>query len=149
MPNNYSLPDSEDINRLHRLLHALCEMGKDAYAWRSHFFSVMMPILDVQVGAAYVMKYPVDDSDIWPRTLLGMHIAAADVWQDFVERGDLRDHPANDGVMSRIGTDFTCTRQELVDDRIWYGSPFFKNVATPAGWDQQMESQTMISRPDI
>ncbi|HZK80394.1 MAG TPA: hypothetical protein VFC46_04985, partial [Humisphaera sp.] len=147
MPAMYSMPEPEIVPRLYRLLHELCEMGKDAYAWRGRFFSVMMPMLDAQVGSAYVMKYPIDDSNIWPRMPLAMHIAAADVWQEFVERGDLRDNPITVGMMARMGTDFTCTRQELVDDDIWYGSSFVKKVATPAGWDQQLNSQTMVSPP--
>jgi len=147
MPAMYSMPEPEIIPRLYRLLHELCEMGKDAYAWRGHFFSVMMPIVDAQFGSAYVMKHPIDDSNIWPRMPLAMHIAAADVWQDFVSRGDLRDIPFNEAIMARMGTDFTCTRQELVDDPIWYSSPFFRNIATAAGWDEALTSQTTISPP--
>jgi DNA-binding CsgD family transcriptional regulator len=143
----YSLPDPSDIHRLHRLIHELCEMGKDAYAWRGHFFSVVMPMIDAQVGAAYVMKYPVDDSDIWPRMPLAMHVAATEDWQKFVEQGDLTSHPANAGIMARVGTDFTCTRQEVVDDETWNASAFRTNVAAPAGWDQTLFSHTMISPP--
>ena len=144
---SYSLPDSAHINCIHRLIHELCEMGKDAYGWRGHFFSVMMPMIDAQVGAAYVMKYPVDDSDIWPRMPLAMHIAAEDSWQQFVKGGDLTSHPANKGIMARLGTDFTCTRQELVDDDTWNASAFRANVSSVAGWDQTLFSHTMISPP--
>jgi DNA-binding CsgD family transcriptional regulator len=122
-------------------------MGKDAYAWRGHFYSVVMPMIDAQVGAAYVMKYPVDDSNIWPRMPLAMHIAATDSWQQFVQQGDLTSHPCNSGIMARLGTDFTCTRQDLVDDETWNASPFRQNVAIPAGWEQTLMSQTMISPP--
>jgi DNA-binding CsgD family transcriptional regulator len=89
----------------------------------------------------------VDDSNIWPRMPLAMHFSETELWRDFVEQGDLRSHPCNDGIMARLGTDFTCTRQELVDDEAWNASPFRAAVANPAGWDQTMFSQTMLSPP--
>lgn len=143
----YSLPDAADVFRIHRLIHELCEMGVDAYLWRTRFFSVILPMLDAQVGAAYVMKYPVDPSDIWPRMPLAMHYAESEIWRSFVQEGDLTSHPCNDGIMRRLGTDFTCTRQELVDDKTWDHSPFRATVANPSGWDQTMISQTTLTPP--
>jgi DNA-binding CsgD family transcriptional regulator len=49
--------------------------------------------------------------------------------------------------MARIGTDFTATRQELVDDEAWNASPFPAAVAHPSGWDQMMVSQAFLSPP--
>ena len=144
---NVQLLTPTDVQQIYRLIHELCEMGNDAYGWRGHLYSVVMPMIDAHVGAAYVMRYPVDDSDIWPRMPLAMHVGASENWQKFVEQGDLTAHPANNGVMARIGTDFTCPRQELVDDQTWNASPFRATVANPAGWDQTLISQTMLSPP--
>jgi DNA-binding CsgD family transcriptional regulator len=139
--------DPAHIQQIYRLIHELCEMGNDAYGWRGRLYSVIMPMIDAHVGAAYVMRFPVDDSDIWPRMPLAMHVSATENWQKFVEKGDLTAHPANKGVMARIGTDFTCPRQELVDDQTWNASSFRAAVANPAGWDQLLISQTMLSPP--
>jgi DNA-binding CsgD family transcriptional regulator len=145
--NNPPLPTAKELVVLYRLIHELCEMGDDAYGWRGHLYSVIMPMIDAHVGAAYVMRYPVDDSNIWPTMPLAMHISATENWQKFVAEGDLTSHPCNNGVMARIGTDFTCPRQELVDDGTWNASAFRAAVANPAGWDQTLMSQTMISPP--
>ena len=144
---SYELPCAADVLRIHQLVHELCEMGNDAYVWRARYFAVMMSMIDAKVGAAYVMKFPVDPSDIWPRMPLAMHVAETENWRTWVEQGDLTSHPANSGVMARIGTDFTCTRQELVDDDTWNASEFRKTVANPAGWDQTLISQVMIAPP--
>ena len=144
---DHALPDPADILRLYRLLHELCEMGQDAHLWRGHLFSALMPMLDADIGAAYVMKHPIDPMDIGPRMPLCMHFAGNEQWQSFVAQGDLTSNPITPAMMARMGTDFTCTRQELIDDETWYGSPFFREVATPAGWDQMLNAQVAIVPP--
>ena len=147
MNMSYALPEPANLLRLYRLLHELCEMGDDAYGWRGHFFSVVLPMIDADGGAAYVMKHPIDPSDIVPRTPLLMHFSSHESWQAHVEQGDLTDQPHTPAMMARMGTDFTCMRHELVDDETWYSSPFYKNVALPAGWDQMLNTQVAIMPP--
>src|SRR5579871_3078630 len=101
------LPEAPDIVRLTRLLHELCEMGDDAYAWRSRLFSVLLSMLDADKGACYVMKHPIDPTDIGPRMPMSMYFAVNGTFVKYVEQGDLTSNPITPAMMARMGTDFT------------------------------------------
>jgi DNA-binding CsgD family transcriptional regulator len=72
-----------------------------------------------------------------------------DAWKTYFARGDLTIDPQTPHIMARFGTDFTCTRQDLVDDATWYGSDFYTRVCVPSGWDQCMQSQVCVDPPGI
>jgi DNA-binding CsgD family transcriptional regulator len=132
----------EALRAASRLIHELCELGRDPVQWNTHLLQSMEQMLHAQVGSAYVIRRDFDSSNF--TDAFQLHHNANDAWTRYVEAGDLRDQPHTPAMMARPGTDFTVTRQELVDDAAWYASGFYKTIAVPANFDQAIFSQVMI-----
>jgi len=142
-------PDSTDLVHLYRLIHELCEMGDDAYAWRARMLSELRAMVDADMCTAYVLKTSLDPGDITPNVVLKFHQEADDSWGKYVDMGDVTRDPVTPSIMRRFGTDFTVARQELVDDAVWYSSEFFQSFARVNNWDQAIYSQVAITPPGL
>jgi DNA-binding CsgD family transcriptional regulator len=132
-----------------QLIHELCEIGEDARRWRNHFLEELRRKLDVALAAAYVMKVTLDPADAEPRMPLYVDIGANEAWNRWMAEGDYTADPVTPQIMRRFGTDFTCTRQDLVDDATWYASAHYHAIYKPANWDQILYSQVGIHPPGV
>jgi DNA-binding CsgD family transcriptional regulator len=131
-----------DLRFASRLIHEVCELGQDAVQWNTHLLQSLEHLLESHSGSAYVIYPGADPSNVgFPFQL---HHNLNDTWNRYIEMGDVSDQPHTQAIMARVGTDFTVTRQELVDDATWYASEFYQNVARRANWDQMICSQVMI-----
>jgi DNA-binding CsgD family transcriptional regulator len=139
----------DQIRMVYRLVHELCELGADAAAWRAHFQSRMLHFIDATIANSYVMALNLDPSALKPGVELLVETGTNDAWREFLAKGDVSSNPETPAVMARFGTDFTCARQELVDDASWYSSEFYKRVCVPSDWDQHLLSQVCVTPPGV
>jgi len=143
------LLDEVQIKAVYRLIHEACELGADAHAWRAHFQASLLPMVNGATAVQYVMRLRTDPASIGPAVELAVDTNTSEAWKGYVARGDLTDNPQTPHIMARFGTDFTCTRQDLVDDAAWYANDFYSRVCVPSGWDQCMHSQVCIDPPGM
>jgi len=144
-----SLLSAEDVVVVYRLIEQLCERGSDARSWRTHLLSELRRIFSSQIAMSYLMSFSLDPANITPKTLINMEQGSNPFWLDFVARGDFTANPITPFIMERFGTDFTCAREEWVDERTWYASPFFEAVVKPSNWEHMINSQVGIIRPGV
>jgi DNA-binding CsgD family transcriptional regulator len=124
-------------------------VGADAHIWRARLLAEMCRWLDVSMGAAYVVKMTVDPGDMQPGMPIYVGLGENESWTQYLADGDISEDPATPKIMERLGTDFTCARQELVDDATWYASNHFKKIYEANHWDQTLYSQVVISPPGL
>jgi DNA-binding CsgD family transcriptional regulator len=142
-------PELEDVRSIYRMIHEVCELGADAHGWRAHFQSRLISMIDATMANGYVMRLALKPAAIKPDVELMVLTGTNDAWKQYLARGDLTDNPQTPHIMARFGTDFTCTRQALVDDATWYGSEFYERVCVPSGWDHHIHSQVCIDPPGV
>jgi hypothetical protein len=139
---------SEDVQFCFRLVHELCELGEDPYAWNTRLLEALLERLpDVRLSIACVIRA----KDFNPAAIqlpLNVSTTGNGVWDRYFDQGDVRDQPNTPWMMARLGTDFAVTRRDIVDDATWYGSAFFKRVCEAGGWDDMLASQVGIASMD-
>jgi DNA-binding CsgD family transcriptional regulator len=140
---------SDDVRDIFRLIHEVCELGADAHAWRAHFQKRIMAMVDSTFASAFVMRLSLEPGGIKPAMELRVETGTNEAWRQFYSQGDVTVNPITPGIMARFGTDFTCTRQELVDDDVWYSSDFYRRVGVPSDYDQHLVSQVCIQPPGV
>jgi hypothetical protein len=133
---------TDDVRAAYRLIHELCELGNDPLEWNTHLLGTLEALLDGDWGSTYVIRPDFDPSKI--EFTFALHHNADENWTRYIDKRDLTDQPVTPAIMSRLGTDFTMTRQELIDDATWYASSFYERVARPSNWDQMLCSQVML-----
>jgi DNA-binding CsgD family transcriptional regulator len=144
-----SLLRSEDVVIVYRLIEQLCERGNDARLWREHLLGELRRIFSAHIAMSYLMSFSLDPANIAPKTLINLEQGGNPFWLDFVARGDFTANPISPFIMERFGTDFTCAREEWVDDQTWRASPFYENVVKPSNWEHMINSQVGIIRPGV
>jgi DNA-binding CsgD family transcriptional regulator len=147
--HDISLLAPEDVVVVYRLIEQLCERGNDARLWREHLLSELRRLFASSMVLSYLMSFSLDPTDIAPKTMINMQQGANPFWLDYVARGDLGANPITPFIMERFGTDFTCAREEWVDDQTWRASPFYENVVKPSNWEHMINSQVGIIRPGV
>ena len=135
--------------QVYRLVHELCEMGSDAYAWRSRMLSELRRMVNADMGIAYGLQFPFDPAAIGPKILINIRQQLDESWDNYIDIGDLTRDPMTPHIMQRIGTDFTMTRHEVISDDEWYASSFYGEVASVANWDQCIYSQVYVPSPGV
>jgi DNA-binding CsgD family transcriptional regulator len=139
----------DDTRAVYRIIHELCELGADAHAWRAHLQCRILALVDATMASGYVMRLTLDPASIKPGVELGVQTGTNAAWQAFLAKGDLTENPLTPHIMARFGADFTCTRQELIDDATWYSNDFYTRVCLPSDWDQSLHSQVCINPPGV
>jgi DNA-binding XRE family transcriptional regulator len=134
--------DVDDVRAVYRLIHELCELGNEPVEWNTHLIGALERAFDGSGGSAYAIRPDADPAKM--AFVFSLHHVPGETWKRHIELGDVSDQPHTPAMMARLGTDFTATRQELVDDETWYASPFYRNVALPSEWDQMICSQMML-----
>jgi len=133
---------ADDCRRIFRLVHELCELGNDPVQWNTHLVQSVGALVDAPVTGACVIASDLDPAR-WEAILMVKHYID-DAWTQYIDQADVRDNPLTPPIMSRLGTDWTCTRRELADDAAWYGSPFYERVAAAAGTDDNITSHVCV-----
>jgi DNA-binding CsgD family transcriptional regulator len=144
-----SLLSAQDVVVAYRLIEQLCERGNNATAWREYLTSELCRIFSAQMAVSYLMSFALDPSNIAPKTLAYVETGNNVFWQSYLAKGDLTSDPVTPFIMERFGTDFTCPRQEWIDDETWHKSDYFRTVVTPSNWDHPIYSQVGIIRPSV
>jgi DNA-binding CsgD family transcriptional regulator len=134
--------------KIFRLIHELCELGNDPYAWNTRLLETVADWLgQTQFSMACVIRTKNFD----PASLempLNVSVNPNGVWERYFDIGDVRDQPNTPWMMARLGTDFAVRRRDIVTDEKWYGSAFYKRVCQPGGWDDMLASQVGIASMD-
>ena len=143
------LPDGDELVRLYRLIHELCEIGADTNAWRVRLLTEMEELLQVRQSVSYLMHFSLDPSRMDPKTYVYIERGMNAAWHRYREVGDLSRDPATPHIMQRFGTDFTATRAELVDDATWYASPYYTEIAQPSEMHDLLYSQVAVKDPSV
>jgi hypothetical protein len=130
------------LGALLRLIFELCEIGNDTVAWNYHLLAKLDPLLGADFGTAYVFGRSLDPLNFEKRLYVEHNLDPA--WQQYLQEKGVVEQPHTPAIMARLGTDFTVTRQALIDDEIWYGSQFYREVASQIGWDQLICSQVFV-----
>ena len=95
------------------------------------------------------MRLTLDPAAVKPGVELGVETGTNAFWQSYLAHGDLTDNPLTPHIMARFTTDFTCVRQELIDDATWYASDFYTRVCLPSDFDQSLHSHVCINPPGV
>jgi DNA-binding CsgD family transcriptional regulator len=106
-------------------------------------------MVDATMICGFVMRIAPDPAAVKPAVELMVETGTNQAWRTYAARGDLTNNPQTPHIMARFGTDFTCARQEFVDDATWYASDFYKQVCIPSGWDHSINSQVAIEPPGV
>ena len=143
------LPKSDHILQLYRLIHELCEIGADTYAWRERLLIEMEQLVQAHISVSYVMRFSLDPNDIGPKTIVYLERGTNDAWRKYLAAGDLSSDPVTPHIMSRFGTAFTVLRSEFVDDATWYASDYYRDVMVPSGMSDIIYSQVGVNDPKV
>jgi DNA-binding CsgD family transcriptional regulator len=143
------LPEPAEIQRIYRLIHELCEIGGDTYAWRQHMMTEMLPIVGATSAISYTFRFSLDANDIGPKTLVYTEVGLNDAWRQYLATGDLSSDPITPHIMQRIGTDFCVSRDQWVDDQTWYASEYYQKVRIPSEIDDTIYSQIAVNDPSV
>ena len=139
----------ENVVTVYRLLEQLCERGEDPRGWREFFVAQLQQLFDAELILSYAMAFALDAGNIAPKMLVYVDRGGNAVWKNYIARGSFLADPVTPFIMERFGTDFTCPRDEWVDEKTWRGSEFFKTVVAPSNWDYAIYSQVGIIRPGV
>lgn len=143
------LPEPADIRRIYRLIHELCELGTDTYAWRHRMMAEMEIMIDAPMSVSYVFPFSFIPADMRPQALVYMERGMNDVWRQYLSKGDMSSDPMTSQITSRFGTDFTVLREDFVDDEAWYGSAYYHDVRLPSDIDSAVYSQVAVKDPNV
>lgn len=133
---------ADELRQIFRLTHELCELGNDPVQWNMHLLQSLGRLIDAPYGLAAVLPLQFNPSSY--QCTLTVHHCLDDVWIEYIDTADCSDNPETPGVMQRYGTDWTCTRRDLVDDATWYQSPFYERISQAAGTDDHILSQVCV-----
>jgi hypothetical protein len=120
----------------------LCELGNDPVQWNTRLLQGLERLVDGDGGAAYVIRRDVS-LDRFAFTFYLDH-NVDESWSRYLDEKGIADQPHTPAMMKRLGTDFTVTRQDVIDDSAWYASEFYRDVVPKIGWDQSLMSQVYI-----
>jgi len=151
MSGDYRLVRSDDVRALYRLLGEVREiMRVDPVAIaKTHAIRGLCEIVGGSVGAILV------DNDHGPHRrgrlvdMNGHNVLGADLLnmaREYLENGPVVD-PALGPFRTRHAQVVTLTRQELVDDHSWYGSPFVSETRRRARLDNAIYSKRQTGCP--
>jgi hypothetical protein len=144
-----AIVDPGDIQSIYRLIHELCEIGSDTLAWRQRMMTQMLDLVGATSSISYAFRFSLDPNDIGPKTLVYSLLGMEDAWRQYLAKGDLTRDPITPHVMSRIGTNFTVSRDEWVDDATWYASAYYREVRRAADFDDTIYSQIAVKDPAV
>jgi DNA-binding CsgD family transcriptional regulator len=143
------LPHPAEIQRIHHLIHDLCEAGGNTHIWREKMAVAIEEMVNAQMSLSYLFGFSLDPSDIAPKALLALPRGFNQVWLSYLAAGDLTGDPVTPHIMQRIGTDFTVTRQELVDDETWTASKHYRQVIVPSDIGDLIYSHVAVKDPRV
>ncbi|MGD1275909.1 MAG: LuxR C-terminal-related transcriptional regulator [Tepidisphaeraceae bacterium] len=135
-----------DVIRVMRLVAETVELGHDAYAWRQHFGSGLLKLIDNGgMVLACVMRRPLDPTDAnFPLMLwIGADAAQISQWNRFLQTGDITPDPNTPALTALGARNFVRRREQLCTDRQWYGSAYFNEFRRPLGMEDILYSQVM------
>jgi hypothetical protein len=125
-----------------RLVHEVCELGNDPVEWNTHLLQRLESLLDADGGNVYVIRRDTDPLAFSFRLFLDHNMDES--WSRYLDERGVAEQPHTPAMMARMGSDFTLTRQELIDDATWYASAFARDVAQGMGWDQFLVSHVFV-----
>jgi len=135
----------EDVLFATRLVRQACELGDDPAAWQLHLMTQLGERFGAAMADSCVMLGRPDEHGL-PRILHnvehGLDPAARRIFNEYLSRGDLSPDPMTPPIMSRFGRTFVVTRQQVVDDSTWYGSPYFNDLRRAMRVDHTLVSLT-------
>jgi DNA-binding CsgD family transcriptional regulator len=133
-----------DVRAMFRLIGECRELGDDARAWRPHLARGLCRLAESQLaicGEARVVEstglmVPIDFADHgWPNpTGRGMFLAA-------LKEPEVLDSDVMRRFNQLKGRRVTRTRQQVVEDRVYYPSAFHNEANRPSGLDHGMYSR--------
>jgi DNA-binding CsgD family transcriptional regulator len=130
-----------DARDLYLLMGECRALGNDGAAWRRHLVTRLRKLLDAD------MSYFADNEFIgepgapqgWIRPLSIIDDWESDkfrpMFYQYLRRGRLEDNPMAVMYRERGPGIRVATRRDIVPDDAWYGSSFYRDYLTPAGYD--------------
>lgn len=137
-----------DLRTIHRLVGECREMGDSSMGWRSHLLDEAMGWLGAGVGVGYDAVWQVG-SPVQGMTILGV------IDRGWGGRFDRSAFDATNEAFATRGSDYqpmftpyfesarrgcgpAMTRADLISDREWYGSDYYRNYHGSMGCDAMM-----------
>jgi hypothetical protein len=133
----------DDARVCFRLVHDLCELGDDPYAWNTRLLQGLEELVGADGGAAYVIGHDIRPDAFQFKLYLDHQLN--ETWSRYLDDKGIAEQPHTPAMMARMGTDFTVARQELISDEAWYASKFYHDVVPTIGWDQALMSHVFIA----
>ena len=133
----------DDCRAVFRLVHELCELGNDPIQWNTRLLQGLEPLIRSDHGIADIFSRDLDPASIDFKLYLDHNLDES--WSQYLDLKGVSEQPHTPAMMARLGTDFTVSRQEVIDDAAWYASDYYRDVARKVDWDQAIFSQVFIA----
>ncbi|HEY2589158.1 MAG TPA: LuxR C-terminal-related transcriptional regulator [Tepidisphaeraceae bacterium] len=127
-----------DMRAVYRTVREACELGDDATAWRAHVLERIDGLMGMTMGMMFVAPLPLDAAAVGLQTFVGRGIEPH--WAQYVARLDVRPDPCTPWIVARLHRGLAGIRQQMCDERTWYGSEYFNEVLRPGRLDHYVLS---------
>ena len=137
---------AEQTRAAFRLVREVCELGDDPVGWRRHMLAELCRLVGGVQGDAAVLPIVADARHMRPvvHASYGLDASGRRVHEAYLARGDLTPDPNTPGIMRLFGRVATSLREQLADDRTWYGSEYFNETRRVMRSDGLLLSQQPI-----
>lgn len=127
-----------DLHAVHRLVREACELGDDAELWRAHLLEGIDRMVGATMGMIFVGRLPVNPAAMHPLLFVGRQIDPH--WAKYGQHFDVRPDPCTPWILARLHTGLAAVRQQMSEERVWYGSQYFNDVLRPSRLDHYLMS---------
>ncbi len=133
-----------EVRAVFRLVGECRDLGADPEAWRDHVTRSLGELTGSQVCAVAESARPGDDG--MPGTV---HQAVAhgwasprafEIWASHMARGEYHREPIARSMQAYASRRGICGRDQAVDDRTWFGSPFYNETLRACELDEFLVS---------
>jgi len=118
-----------ELRAVFRLVGECRELGAEHLAWRGHLAARLAPLVGAQAGMAFEAATPAraaTPGQVFAAVAAGWPSAQGYAnWASYMARGEYRREPILYAMQERLSRKGLCSRDQAVDDRTWFGSPFY------------------------
>jgi DNA-binding CsgD family transcriptional regulator len=140
-----------DLREAYRIIGECAELGDDVQVWRGHLLQRAVGLVGGRVGMSGEARWVGTPRTLEPTGAVdgGWHSDAERAhWLRYmVEHGPAND-PVHQKISQRHGRLITCTREQLLADREWYGSFQFNEFHKRSRLDSFINSYCQLDTPD-
>lgn len=127
-----------DVRAVYRTVREACELGDDATAWRAHVLERVDALVGMTMGLMFVAPLAFNSASVGIEVFVGRHIDPH--WAKYLGNRDVRPDPCTPWIVARLHAGLAGIRQQMCDERTWYGSEYFNEVLRPGRLDHYLMS---------